>query len=168
MVLVLVAVALVHLRALGGDFILADGPLVSENAALRHPESLAALLGEPLFGEWRYWRPLAALFLSGGLALGGGEAWGIHAMAWVCHLIAVWVAGAVVRRVTGDPTLAWTVALWFGVHPVQVESVAWASALNEVLWGAFALGNSLERFNMFFGNNQSHSFLRFVTNYFFI
>ena len=36
-------------------------------------------------------------------------------------------------------------ALLFALHPVQVESVAWASALNDPLFGCLALF-SIERF----------------------
>jgi protein O-mannosyl-transferase len=65
--------------------------------------------------------------------------WLFHSTNVFCHLMAVLVAYRILRLVNADRFGAFCGALLFGVHPVQVEAVAWVSGLKDVLSGLFAL-----------------------------
>lgn len=139
LVLVLLAVtAGVHALALDGAFVYDDELLIVQNAPLQRGE-LWTLLSQPYFGQDHgYWRPLTSLCLWLGHAMHGAS--GIHALALAAHLIATWFAFRIARTLLDTDRLALTAALLFGLHPVQVEGVAWCSALNDPLWLACGLG----------------------------
>lgn len=152
LVALLAALAL-HLPSLRGDFVYDDRLL-----ALRNPliESFANLPRAFTHSYWEfyagartdligYWRPLTTAALMLGHALGGGEAAGFHAISLAAHALATLAAWRLARRLLGPGTGALIAALLFALHPVQVESVAWISAVNDPLYGALGLW-SLERF----------------------
>jgi len=73
-----------------------------------------------------------------------------HAMNLAAHLLATAMVFLIVRRmlpalspsrVTAKPLLLASAAgaLLFGLHPIQVEPVAWVSGLRDLLGGAFSL-----------------------------
>ena len=66
-------------------------------------------------------------------------AWALHAVGLGSHLLATAVAFALARRLSGSRMVALFTAAIFGLHPAQVEAVAWISALNDPLFGLFAL-----------------------------
>jgi protein O-mannosyl-transferase len=135
--LLLLAIATVLWPVLGGSFVYDDVTLVVRNPALQQGD-LTALLTSPLFGaEQGYWRPLTSLALWLGNFLGGAV--GIHALALCLHATATVTAFALGKRLFGATRPAFWLALLFAVHPVQVESVGWCSAINDPMWGLFAL-----------------------------
>lgn len=106
------------------------------NQAVRDLDWLA-LLTRPYYGpDTTYWRPITSLSMA--VAYQAGP-FGVHALALVAHALAACVVGAIGRQLLGDPHLAVVAALLFALHPLQVESVAWASALPSVLSGLFLL-----------------------------
>lgn len=106
------------------------------NQALRDGDWLA-LVTRPYYGpDTTYWRPITSLSM--GLAFLAGP-FGVHLLAVLAHGLAACVVGAIGRRLLGDRHLALFAALLFALHPLQVESVAWASALPSVLSGLFLL-----------------------------
>ncbi len=99
------------------------------NAALRDGD-VGRLLLRPFFREHLcYWRPLTVLLMAAGYQ--GGSLFGVHAIAIAVHGLASAVAFRVAYRVSGDGRVAAAAAVVHAVHPVQVESVAWASALSD-------------------------------------
>lgn len=64
-------------------------------------------------------------------------AWPFHLLNLIAHALAVLCAFAAIRLIVGDDRAALAGTLAIAVHPVQVESVAWISALNVVLGGLF-------------------------------
>ncbi len=145
--LLLVLTAAVFARGLNGGFVYDDEISVLRNPSLSSFSDLAASTLQP-HGEFRdvtgtavagYWRPLANVALAVGRLLGGGSAIGFHALSLLIHLLCTWVAFCFVRRITSSDAVAFFAALLFGLHPVHVESVAWISAIDEVLGALFAL-----------------------------
>jgi len=65
--------------------------------------------------------------------------WLFHSANVLCHLLALLVAYRILRLLNADLFAAFCGALLFGVHPVQVEAVAWVSGLKDVLSGLLAL-----------------------------
>lgn len=130
--LLLMIVGAVFARAWSGDYLYDDRLLVTGNAALRAGD-FAALTAQPFLrgGGEGYWRPLSMLGLWLGHAVGGAA--GIHAIAWLAHLAATWFAWRIALRLLGEGPAPWMAALLFGLHPVQVEGVAWCSALSDPL-----------------------------------
>ncbi|MBZ0152623.1 MAG: tetratricopeptide repeat protein [Planctomycetes bacterium] len=133
----LLAVSVAFAPALWGEYLYDDRALVLRNPALLDGD-LPALLARPFWGQQLgYWRPLPLLVMWLGDRLGGAA--GVHALALLLHLIATALAFDLGRRLLADTRLALFAAACFALHPVQVETVAWASAINEGLWGTFAL-----------------------------
>ncbi len=87
-----------------------------------------------------YWRPLTTITLFIGNALGNGTPTAFHAISLALHIVAIALATALAWRMTRDYALACCVGLLFGLHPVQVEPVAWISSVNDPLQGVFTLG----------------------------
>jgi tetratricopeptide (TPR) repeat protein len=67
------------------------------------------------------------------------EPWIFHAASLAIHAGAALAAFALLRRLVQDDVAAAAGALLFGLHPVQVESVAWMSGAKDLLCGMFSL-----------------------------
>jgi tetratricopeptide (TPR) repeat protein len=146
LLLVLVTV-LAYAGGLSGEFLYDDLRLIAVNP---RTQSLGAALGafwEPLWSfenpgqeqQAGYWRPLTVLTLAIGRGLAGSEPWGLHALSLGLHILASLAALGVARRLLRHDLGAWMVALLFAMHPVHVQSVAWASAINDPLYGLLSL-----------------------------
>ncbi|MBC8102381.1 MAG: tetratricopeptide repeat protein [Cytophagales bacterium] len=75
---------------------------------------------------------------------GGGNAFvspaAFHTVSLLLHIANVLLVFALLRRVAGGrPWVAGAGALLFALHPVQVESVAWATGMNNLTSGFFGL-----------------------------
>src|SRR5258706_771380 len=62
-----------------------------------------------------------------------------HAASLLFHILTSLVVFALLRRLVVNPTAVLFGALLFALHPVQVETVAWASGLKDVLCGFLIL-----------------------------
>lgn len=68
------------------------------------------------------------------------DARAFHAASLAGHIAGVLLVYAILRRLVRRPWAAGAGALIYAVHPLQVEAVAWASGLKDVLGATFALG----------------------------
>lgn len=133
--------------ALRGGFVYDDRVLVLQNPLIRTWEGLRAAWGSAYWDflsretaeRLGYWRPLTTIALFAGRALGGGAAWGFHALSLCLHLAATAAAFVLARRLLRSAPAAALCAALFAVHPVQVEAVAWISSVNDPLYGLFVL-----------------------------
>jgi tetratricopeptide (TPR) repeat protein len=128
----------------GHDFVdWDDDVLVWENPALAQPTPAA------IRGFWRELNPLTNT-LYALLALvpptPGASAvtdalnpQAFHAANLALHVLAVLVVFGLLRSLVGHPWAAAAGALLFGLHPVQVEPVAWVTGLRDVLSGLCVL-----------------------------
>lgn len=87
------------------------------------------------------YQPLSWLSYSVDFALWGLDARGFHAQSAFWHAVATGFLYLIARRVLRTPWTAAAAALFFALHPLRVESVAWASERRDVLCGALALGS---------------------------
>lgn len=155
---ILTIVALVTLTfwtSMSGDFINDDVTLIARNPALQESGHLSELLTRPMWSglpefegdvQVGHWRPVTSLALKLGYTLGGSERapFAFHLLSLLFHLAAALAAWALARRVFRHGGAALFAALLFALHPLQTESVAWISALNDPLAAALVFA-SLER-----------------------
>lgn len=85
------------------------------------------------------WHPLTWLSHQLDWELYAGAAWGHHLTSLLLHALNAVLLFVVLNRLTGAPGRSFLVALFFGLHPLRVESVAWISERKDVLSTAFFL-----------------------------
>ncbi|MCP5022977.1 MAG: tetratricopeptide repeat protein [bacterium] len=90
-------------------------------------------------GTTGFWRPLTLQVLAFSRALSGGEAWGPHLMSLIIHWLAALAAVKLALRMGMSEAVAAAVGLLFALHPIQVQSVAWASSINDPLLGLLSM-----------------------------
>ena len=64
---------------------------------------------------------------------------GYHFISLLLHLLNVLLVFSVVFHLSNKTTVALIVSFFFGIHPMHVESVAWASELKDLLYSFFFL-----------------------------
>jgi tetratricopeptide (TPR) repeat protein len=141
-------VAVTFARSIGNDFAGYDNlETIVGNSRVNEPSF------EKLLYFWRHpdlhiyipitytaWGAIAWLARLSGYAPGGTlQAFPFHAASVIAHALATAAAFLVLRQLMRRNAAAACGALLFGLHPVQVEAVAWASGLKDVLCGLFSL-----------------------------
>lgn len=92
------------------------------------------------------WQPLGWLSWSLLYAAAGLKPWAYHAASLALHAAcAALVYGLGLELLEGAAVPAAAAALLFALHPLQVESVAWASCLADLLCCALVLGSLYAR-----------------------
>jgi tetratricopeptide (TPR) repeat protein len=138
------AAVIVHLRVLGNDFVNFDdvfyitrNPLI---AALS-PANLQSWFTGFYFGNYQ---PLTLLSLALDHRLAGPDPRVFHAVNLLLHALNTLLVFHLVRLLFArerGPWLAAATAALFAVHPLLVESVAWAAQRKDVLYALFYLGS---------------------------
>jgi tetratricopeptide (TPR) repeat protein len=133
--LILAAGLWMYAPALQGGWVWDDVEEVTQNPVLRDPAALAKIWFAPegadyfplkatvQWLEWRAW---------------GDSPAGYHAVSLALHLLSALLFWRVLRQL--GLRLAWVGGLLFAVHPLAVESVAWAAELKNTLSLALLLG----------------------------
>lgn len=85
------------------------------------------------------WHPLTWLSHMLDVSLFGMAPWGHHLSSAVLHVASTALVFLLLRRWTGALWPAALAALFWGLHPLRVESVAWAAERKDVLSVAFGL-----------------------------
>ena len=155
LLIVLVTVFL-YSSSLGGEFVYDDHKLALQAPAA---QSIGAAFQHALQPYWQFdnvdstlqrglWRPLTSLLLAAGKGVGGGDPLGYHVVSLALHVLAalaVFRFASLLFCTRGFTTrkraewAALVAALGFSVHPAQVESVAWISAVNDPAWGLLGI-----------------------------
>jgi len=65
---------------------------------------------------------------------------GYHTTSVIMHLIVTALVFRFILLLSGNSTIALIAALLFGIHPLHVESVAWAAERKDLLYGMFFVG----------------------------
>lgn len=159
--LVILVVLAAFLPVLSNDFIEFDDNLWLVRNSLIQPPTFASFLAlwhTPFLGLYvpvpmAVWHTLAhfARADTAGRLVALDPAW-FHSASLTAHLLATAGVGLLARRLLKGNILAGTVAAaWYGLHPTQVEAVAWASGLKDVLsamfsvWSLWALTGYFQR-----------------------
>jgi protein O-mannosyl-transferase len=86
-----------------------------------------------------YWAPLMWLSHSVAWQFFGRNPWGHHLINVLLHAANTALVFLVCRRMTGATWRSATLAAFFGLHPLRVESVVWVTERKDVLSGFFGL-----------------------------
>jgi tetratricopeptide (TPR) repeat protein len=93
--------------------------------------------------EARFYRPLLTLwFLINKTLFGLNPHW-FHVTTVLAHISATALAYVIARKLLRDAGAALFAAAVFGLHPLQVESASWISAVNDPLAAAFCFASFL-------------------------
>ena len=113
-----------------------DTQYVLDNPLLAHPD-LGAILTTPIGANYH---PLTILSLAANYRISGLHPGSYHAVNLLLHLANTALVFAFVWMLSGGRR--WTAivtSLFFGIHPMHVESVAWIAERKDVLYAFFFL-----------------------------
>ncbi|HKP02400.1 MAG TPA: tetratricopeptide repeat protein [Chthoniobacterales bacterium] len=147
--IVLLLTALAFANSLTGEFLYDDWYQIERNPQIKswtflpsvfshHVWAFSATENMPVSGL--YYRPIFNLALLIIYQLAGSSVIGWHLVSLLLHLGATALVYRLGRLWNFEKVAAALAALIFGLHPVHVEVVAWASALPDLMLGLFGLG----------------------------
>lgn len=136
-----------YLPTLRYAFVFDDVQQIVENPAIRSwsgvPQYFTAHVGAGV-SPWvngSFYRPLFLLWLRINYIFFQASPWGWHLTSLLAHLTAIWMLFVLVRQWTRDGLMAGWAALLFALHPIHIESVAWISAVPEILFTVAGMGS---------------------------
>jgi hypothetical protein len=143
--LVLALTFAAHFRALQGQFVEWDDTNhITRNVAIRALtlDNLGLMFAHPIA---KLYCPLTWLSFAVDYQIWGREPFGYHLTNLLLHLANTLLVLVLVREILRDrfqyaTAAALLTAAIFGVHPLRVESVAWATERKDVLFAFFYLG----------------------------
>ena len=108
---------------------------------LTHLSNLpAVLLSNPFFNQGGdFYRPLQNLSFMVDAMLSGDAAWGYYLTGILLHTATVSLLFYLLTRIGNDRRTAFLLTLLFAVHPLFVQTVAWAPSRGDMLMTVFAL-----------------------------
>ncbi|MCD6010484.1 MAG: hypothetical protein K0Q79_346 [Flavipsychrobacter sp.] len=116
-----------------------DTPYIRENALVKDLswEGIKHIFSTPSMGNYH---PLTILSYAIEYSFVQLEPWLYHFDNLLLHVLCTVLVYWLVWLLSKNRIAAVITALLFGLHPMHVESVAWAAARKDVLYGAFYLG----------------------------
>jgi len=150
--LIWLALALTLLTFIGTvrfDFVYDDLSQIVSNPHVQSWRYVRSYFTEQVWGHLYpgqpgdYYRPVFLLWLLLDHTLFGLRPGGWHATALLLHLLTTGLVYLLAGKLTRDRMGAAMAALFFGLHPVHIEAVAWVSAVAEPLMAAPMLGSFL-------------------------
>ena len=123
-------------------FVFDDRKQVLDNPTLLHLGSIPgyfAHAGGYLAGDFSYYRPLFGTWMNLNYFFFQLHPAGWHITLLLLHIAAVFLCYKLVLAIVQEQTTAAVAALFFAVHPVHVESVAWISGGTDPLAAVFIL-----------------------------
>lgn len=136
LILLLLIVFLANISVLWNEFTnREDTDLVLNNTLIRDftLSTLFQIFTSAIHGNYH---PLVQLSYALDFRLAGFSPWMYHAQNLIWHLINTGLVYSIFRRLGNNRTKGWMVALFFGIHPLHAESVAWISGRKDVLYAA--------------------------------
>jgi protein O-mannosyl-transferase len=143
----LAATVLAYIGVVQFNFIFDDLVVIVNNPAIRSFSNLRWVFSHHLFATYaaagNYYRPLNVAWFMLEYRLFGLAPAGWHVMSLAWHVIATLAVYFFGRRLTGDRATAALAALFFGLHPVHMEAVAWVSGPNDLMITALLIASFL-------------------------
>jgi len=141
--LILILTFIIYIPALNAGFVNWDDPdYVGENNYLiRDLSRLSELFTTPVQGNHH---PITMFSLALNFAISGDDGWSYHLFNIIFHLINCFLVYRFVLLLTKNNSLvALVTSLFFAVHPLHVESVAWVSERKDVLYALFFIAGHI-------------------------
>lgn len=115
-----------------------DNVYVYENILIRRltPTGVYDIFRNFVMGNYH---PLVILSYAFEYAIAGHAPWLYHLNNLLLHILATGLVYLLAKRMSGNALVSGLCALFFGVHPLHVESVAWVTERKDVLYSVFYL-----------------------------
>ncbi|HEX6333722.1 MAG TPA: tetratricopeptide repeat protein [Flavisolibacter sp.] len=111
-----------------------DEYYIIQNQLLRGPD-WAGIFTTPVVSNYH---PFTIITLAINYAISGTDAWSYHLLNLLLHAANTFLVFVFIFRISGkNAVIAAFTALVFGLHPMHVESVSWASERKDVLYTFF-------------------------------
>ena len=120
-----------------------DDLYVYENSRVTDGLSWSSAAWAFTTGHAQIWIPATWLSLQADASVSGPGPAGFHRTNLGLHLLSVVLVWLLARRMTGDVPAATLAAALFGVHPLNVEAVAWVTGRKDVLMAPLLFGSVL-------------------------
>jgi Flp pilus assembly protein TadD len=114
-----------------------DGEYVTNNQLVQGGLTWSGMTRAMTTFQAANWHPLTWMSHMADYSLFGLEPWGHHLVGLLLHLANALLLFALLRWATGRSVLPAVAAAFFMLHPLRVESVAWASERKDLLAGFF-------------------------------
>ena len=135
---ILLLTFIIYLPSLNNDFIINwdDAGYIHENEPIKkiNSENIKIIFTQFYKGNYH---PLTTLFYAVEYSLVGESPFLYHLNNLVFHLLNVLLLYIFIKKISGKTIVAAFCALFFGIHPMHVESVAWISERKDVLYTFF-------------------------------
>ncbi len=142
--LLLLLVALTFIPSLDNGFTNWDDDThLVDNLRIRDLSFHSAKILFTTHSGYSYDMPLSELSFALSYRLFGLNPRGHHLINLIIHLINCLLVFQLLFSISGSPSFAFWIALFFGVCPLQVESVAWIAERKNLLYSTFFLGSIL-------------------------
>ncbi len=136
---ILLLTLIVYGSTFNSSFVWDDAVYIQKNPLL-YPLNVSTIFTSYLAGNYH---PLTVLVHAIEFKFFGYKESGYHVVNVLIHLINTLLVFFVIRNLSQHHWIALIVALFFGIHPMHVESVAWIAELKDVLYTAFFLASLL-------------------------
>lgn len=149
---------IVFSNSLENDFLTSwdDNQYITENSLVKE---LSWSNVEKIFTSFHSsgnYHPLTLLSYACEYKLFGPDPKAYHVTNLIFHCLNVILVFQLIKLITGRIETATIVALFFGIHPMHVESVSWISERKDVLYSFFLLG-SLTSYTVYLKNKLKYS-----------
>lgn len=139
-VVITVLIVAVYGSSLQNEFINFDDPeYITQNPYIASGLTMSSVTWAMIAGYSANWHPLTWISHAIDIQLFGFNPAGHHLVNVLFHGANSLLLLALLARITGKPWRSGVVALLFAIHPLHVESVAWASQRKDVLATFFML-----------------------------
>jgi tetratricopeptide (TPR) repeat protein len=135
----LLITALTYAQTLRFGFVLDDYSLIVDNPFAKSwrylPQYFSSSFwnqGHPL-AAGNFYRPLLSVWIRATYSVFRDRPLGWHLMTVLLYVMTTWLVYLVVRKLSGQFTVAWMAGLLFGLHPMHHEVVAWVTGMTETL-----------------------------------
>jgi len=140
---------LCYIRTLSFDFVYDDEILIVNNPLILSPGSIPDYFTQHLiqfvnpYAPGIYYRPVQFLWLLLNQMLWGTSPLGWHLSVVILHTAATGCVYLLARKIVQEKAAAWLAGAIFALHPVHVESVAWAMGFIDPLFTVLVLASFL-------------------------
>lgn len=117
------------------NFVWDDKPYIIHNELVKNFD-IKGIFSEYVVGNYH---PLTVLSLAIEYLLVKEQTWLYHLDNLILHILNSWLVFRLIQKLNGNFLVSFVTAILFAIHPLHVESVAWAAERKDVLYTLFLL-----------------------------